>query len=204
MLHTMFEVQSIHLQAALWMGMSLSQIKKIPSFWEWPPPPLGITEVPGVYFFPFFYVWVSFFFTRAGQFFFSSHVGQVFFFLLCVGQVFFFFLPLSGSSFFFYKNFLLPPPLKSNGASPIRHGKACLSKPLWRAAGDPRLTRGRSRVRAPANLLSFLLLEIVFFRAFPATPVKVLGLWDYMVCPLNTLEIINIKTNVHVFGIQKA
>ena len=29
--HTMFEVQSIHLQAALWMGMSLSQIKK-PSF----------------------------------------------------------------------------------------------------------------------------------------------------------------------------
>ena len=65
----------------------------------------------------FFYVWVSFFFTRSGQvfFFFPSHVGQVFFFLLCVGQVFFF-LPLSGSSFFFYKNFLLPP-LKSNGAS---------------------------------------------------------------------------------------
>ena len=88
MLHTVFEVQSIHLQAALWMGMSLSQIKKIPSFWQWPPPPLGITEVPGVYFFPFFYVWVSFFFTRAGQVFFCfpSHVGQVFFFLLCVGQ----------------------------------------------------------------------------------------------------------------------
>ena len=31
-----------------------------------------------------------------------------------------------------------------------RHGKACLSKqPPWRAAGDPRLARGRSRVRAP-------------------------------------------------------
>ena len=30
-----------------------------------------------------------------------------------------------------------------------RHGKACLSKqPPWRAAGDPRLARGRSRVRA--------------------------------------------------------
>ena len=115
MLHTMFEVQSIHLQAALWMGMSLSQIKKIPSFWQWPPPPLGITEVPGVYFFPFFYVWVSFFFTRAGQvFFFPSHVGQVFFsFYVWV----IFFLPLSGPSFFFYKNFLLPPPLKSNCAS---------------------------------------------------------------------------------------
>ena len=28
-----------------------------------------------------------------------------------------------------------------------RHGKACLSKqPPWRAAGDPRLARGRSRV----------------------------------------------------------
>ena len=31
-----------------------------------------------------------------------------------------------------------------------RHGKVCLSKqPTWRAAGDPRLARGRSRVRAP-------------------------------------------------------
>ena len=55
-----------------------------------------------------------------------------------------------------------------------RHGKACLSKqPPWRAAGDPRLARGRSRVRAPgpagalralffSPLPSFLLLEIVF------------------------------------------
>ena len=33
-----------------------------------------------------------------------------------------------------------------------RHGKACLSKqPPWRAAGDPRLARGRSRVRARAQ-----------------------------------------------------
>ena len=31
-----------------------------------------------------------------------------------------------------------------------RHGKVCLSKqPPWRAASDPRLARGRSRVRAP-------------------------------------------------------
>ena len=31
-----------------------------------------------------------------------------------------------------------------------RHGKACLSKqPPWRAAGDSRLARGRSRVQAP-------------------------------------------------------
>ena len=31
-----------------------------------------------------------------------------------------------------------------------RHGKACLSKqPPWRAAGDPRLAHGRSRVWAP-------------------------------------------------------
>ena len=63
-----------------------------------------------------------------------------------------------------------------------RHGKACLSKqPPWRAAGDPRLARGRSRVRGPAGALralffstfpSFLLREIVFFRTFPTKPVK--------------------------------
>ena len=55
-----------------------------------------------------------------------------------------------------------------------RHGKACLSEqPPWRAAGDPRLARGRSRVRAPgpagalralffSTLPSFLLREIFF------------------------------------------
>ena len=55
-----------------------------------------------------------------------------------------------------------------------RHGKACLSKqPPWRAAGDPRLACGRSRVRTlgPAGALrtiffstlpSFLLWEIIF------------------------------------------
>ena len=65
-----------------------------------------------------------------------------------------------------------------------RHGKACLSKqPPWRAAGDPRLARSRSRVRSPApvgTLLmlffstfpSFLLQEIVFFRTFPTNPWK--------------------------------
>ena len=65
-----------------------------------------------------------------------------------------------------------------------RHGKACLSKqPPWRAAGDPRLARGRSRVRAPGSagtlhmlffstLPSFLLPEIVFFAPSPPTPRK--------------------------------
>ena len=59
MLHTMFEVQSIHLQAALWMGMSLSQIKKIPSFWEWPPPSPRNNWGPRCTFFPFFIVFVK-------------------------------------------------------------------------------------------------------------------------------------------------
>ena len=66
--------------------------------------------------------------------------------------------------------------------------KACLSKqPPWRAAGDPRLAYGRSRVRAPgpagglraffsSTLPSFLLREIVCFRTFPTNPAKVLGL----------------------------
>ena len=60
-----------------------------------------------------------------------------------------------------------------------RHGKACLSKqPPWRAAGDPRLACGRSRVRGlgPTGALralffstlpSFLLREIVFFAPSP-------------------------------------
>ena len=53
MLHTMFEVQDINLQAALWMGMSLSQIKKIPSFWEWPPSSPRNNWGPRCTFFPF-------------------------------------------------------------------------------------------------------------------------------------------------------
>ena len=69
-----------------------------------------------------------------------------------------------------------------------RHGKACLCKqPPWRAAGDPRLARGRSRVRAlgPAGaLLSLFFLHPPFlppsgdsfFRTFPTKPTKVLGL----------------------------
>ena len=59
MLNTMFEVQSIHLQAALWMGISLSQIKKIPSFWEWPPPSPRNNWGPRCTFFPFFIVFVK-------------------------------------------------------------------------------------------------------------------------------------------------
>ena len=135
----MFEVQSIHLLAALWMGMSLSQIKKIPSFWEWHPPPLGINEVPGVFFFhlllcvgKFLFCFVLFCFVFSPEqdkyFFFSSHVGQVFFYILCVGQVFFFFffffyLWVGQVFLFFVFVFFLPklpaPPLKSNGASLI-------------------------------------------------------------------------------------
>ena len=73
-----------------------------------------------------------------------------------------------------------------------RHRKACLSKqPPWRAAGDPRLARGRSRVRAPgpagalrvlffSTLPSFLLREIVFFCTFPTKPTKVLGLYGFV------------------------
>ena len=69
-----------------------------------------------------------------------------------------------------------------------RHGKACLSKqPPWRAAGDPRLARGRSRVRAlgpagapaPAFFLHPPFLPPSgdsFSRTFPTKPTKVLGL----------------------------
>ena len=63
-----------------------------------------------------------------------------------------------------------------------RHGKASLSEqPPWHAAGDPRLARGRSRVRAPgpagalralffSTLPSFLLWEIVFVVPSPPNP----------------------------------
>ena len=47
------------------------------------------------------------------------------------------------------------------------HGKACLSKQHpWCAGVDPRLARGRSRVRAALR----------FFRTFSTKPMKVLGI----------------------------
>ena len=111
MLHTMFEVQSIHLQAALWMGMSLSQIKKIHSFWEWPPPSLRNNWGPRCVLFPLLlYVGKFFFSPEQDKFFFSSHVGQVFFFFfLYVGQVFVFFFLWVGQVFFFTKTSCSPP-----------------------------------------------------------------------------------------------
>ena len=83
----------------------------------------------------------------------------------------------------------LSPKHAARGAAqspyPIyRHGKACLSKqPPWRAAGDPRLARGRSRVWAPgpvgalrvlffSTLPSFILREIGFFAPSPPNPQK--------------------------------
>ena len=65
-----------------------------------------------------------------------------------------------------------------------RHNKACLSKHhQGRAAGDPRLARDRSRVRAPApaGVLFFPPPSLSssfrsFFRTFPTNPAKMLGL----------------------------
>ena len=68
--------------------------QKIPSFWEWPPPPLGITEVPGVYFFPLLLC--------VGNFFFSPEQDKFFFFLFPCGSSFVFFPSMCGSSFFFF------------------------------------------------------------------------------------------------------
>ena len=72
-------------------------------------------------FFPFFYVLVIFFFTRAGQVFFFLPMWVKFFFPSMCGSSFFLFFLFTFEwvkFFFFYKNFLLSP-LKSNGASLI-------------------------------------------------------------------------------------
>ena len=88
-----------------------------------------------------------------------------------------------------------------------RHGKVCLSKqPPWRAAPDPRLARGRSRVRAPGpagalralffSTLPSFLLQQSFIRTFPTKPTKVLGLWgDYTLLLSNFAFGHNFKTN---------
>ena len=55
-----------------------------------------------------------------------------------------------------------------------RHGKAYLSKqPPWRAAGDPRVARGRSRVRAPAPAGA---LSVLFFSTLPSFLLWEIGL----------------------------
>ena len=92
------------------------------SFWEWPPPPYGITEVPGVYFFlPLLCCGQVFFFffklSRTRFFFFLPTWVKFFFFLLCVGQVFFYFTFEWVKFFFLTKTSCTPPPPKSNGAS---------------------------------------------------------------------------------------
>ena len=62
---------------------------------------------------------------------------------------------------------------------------ACLNSPPWRAAGDPRLARGRSRVWAPGSAF-FLHPPFLppsgdsFFRTFPTNPAKVLGLMAWL------------------------
>ena len=76
-------------------------------------------------------------------------------------------------------------------ALPNSHRKADLSKQLpWRAVGDPRLAHSRSQVRALAPLGAlcvlfflhppFLIGEIIFFCTFPTTPMKVLGLCNWV------------------------
>ena len=67
--------------------------KKIPSFWEWPPPPFGITEVPGVYFFPLHLC--------VGKFFFHPSRTSFFLFFFPCGSSFFF-PSMCGSSFLLF------------------------------------------------------------------------------------------------------
>ena len=75
-----------------------------------------------------------------------------------------------------YKNYLQNSPYHI-----YKHGKAYLSEqPPWRAAGDPRLARSMSRVRAPGptdalRALFFSTFPSFLLRTFPTKPVKVLG-----------------------------
>ena len=70
---------------------------------------------------------------------------------------------------------------------------ACLNSPPWCAAGDPRLARGRSRVRAPGPAGAFFLHPPFlppsgdsFFHTFPTNPAKVLGLYKCLYHMLHT------------------
>ena len=77
-----------------------------------------------------------------------------------------------------------------------RHGKACLSKqPPWRTAGDPRLARGRSQVRALGPAGAFFLHPPFlppsgdsFLRTFPTKPMGRLGL-------IQLFAVVKLETN---------
>ena len=88
--------------------------KRYPPFESGLPPPLGITKVPGVYFFPLLLCVGKFFFHPSRTSFFFPPMWVKFFFPSMCGSSFFFFsyLWVGQVFFFFYKNFLRPPPLE--------------------------------------------------------------------------------------------
>ena len=93
--------------------------KRYPPFESGLPPPLGITEVPGVYFFPLLLCVGKFFFhpSRTSFFLILFPCGSRFFFPSVWVKFFFFFLTFEWVKFFFFTKTSCSPPLKSNGAS---------------------------------------------------------------------------------------